>query len=372
MRGLKEGTCGTAEPRRLRHRAKPGSDQFRKERSKALNQYQDESSPTGVFGKLKVRLDPWQPEFGPEFAGIEEQLPESPESLDIELERSPQSWGGIDPDVRAEPREPVWFIDGVRRLEARVIAKLNDQYSYGAFGAYAVGAVQVNSEQALFERFLTGRMLALSSPEQPIGEIAIARGLIYLPVRVADAEPDAPTRAIHGEMRKAEEALARELASSEGRLVVVDGPLTFEEPTRGSAVGYIKRVIKTYLAPPQLALLAVLKPGQRTPLFALRRSKRFSRISWFLRLSEPRKGDSEFSGIVRLEVAEPVGVEGAKNLADACGAFLPELKARRALDQRAPQNLLPISALERFLRRKLGDERIIRRRLESFLAREAD
>lgn len=338
----------------------------------ALNQRRNGSPPFGVFGKLKVRLDPWQPEFGPEFGGIEEQSPESPESLDIELERSAQLWSGIDPGGRAGPREPVWFIDGVRRMEARVTAKFNDQYFYGAFGAFAVGSVQLNSEQALFERFLTGRMLALSSPEQPTGEIAVARGLIYLPIRVADTEPDAPIRAIHGEMRRAEEALARELAAHEGRLVVVDGPLTFEERMRGSAVGYIKRVIKTYLPPPQLALLAALKPGQRTPLFALRGSRRFARISWFLRLSEPRKGDSEFSGIVRLEVAEAVGVEGARSLADACGALLPELKARRALDQRAPQNLLPISALERFLRRKLGDERIIRRRLESFLVREAD
>jgi hypothetical protein len=93
--------------------------------------------------------------------------------------------------------------------------------------------------------------------------------LKYLPVRVAESEPDAPVRAIHGQMRQAEEALARELASHEDRLVVVDGPLTFEETTRGSAVGYIKRVIKPYLAAPQLSLLPGLKPGQRTPLFAL-------------------------------------------------------------------------------------------------------
>ena len=64
--------------------------------------------------------------------------------------------------------------------------------------------------------------------------------------------------------------------------------------------------------------------------------------------------------------------EAALRLAATCGALLPELKARRGLDQRAPQNLLPISALERFLRRKLGDERIIRRKLETFLVREAN
>jgi hypothetical protein len=329
-------------------------------------------TPAGVFGRLRVRLDPWQPEFGPEFGGIEEQMPEAPDSLDLEIERPADSWSAVEPGIRLEPREPVWFIDGVRRVEARVTAKLDQQYFYGAFGAYAVGAVQLNSQDALFERSLTGRVLALSSSEQPQGEIRVARALAYLPVRVSDAEPDAPIRAIHGEMRIAEEALAREFAGEPGRLVVVDGPLTFEEHQRGSAVGYIKRIIKTYLPPAHLALLSALRPGQRTPMFALRGSRRFSRISWFLRLSTPRKGDGDFSGIVRLEVAESVGLEAALRLAATCGALLPELKARRGLDQRAPQNLLPISALERFLRRKLGDERIIRRKLETFLAREAN
>jgi hypothetical protein len=206
---------------------------------------------------------------------------------------------------------------------------------------------------------------------RPGGEIRVAPGLVYLPLRVAEVEPDAPVRAIHGHMRQAEEALARDLASSEERLVVVDGPLTFDKSTRGSAVGYIKRVMKPYLAGPQLALLADLKPGQRTPLFALHGSRRFSRISWFLRLSTLRRGDSDCSGIVRLEVASAVGLDKAIVLANRCGGFLPMLKGRRALDRRAPQNLLPIGALESFLRRKLGDERIIMRRIETFLAREA-
>lgn len=331
----------------------------------------DAAAPQGIFGRLQVRLDPWQPEFGPEFAGIDELPPEGPESVDVEIERAQPEWQAIDADSDRSREHVVWFIDGVRRLEARVTGKLDGHYSYGAFGSYGVGAVQLNAQQACFERFLTGHVFALCSPEQPIGAIRIAQGLTYLPVRVAESEPDAPVRAIHGQMRQAEEALARELASHEDRLVVVDGPLTFEESTRGSAVGYIKRVMKPYLAPAQLALVADLEPGQRTPLFALRGSKRFSRMSWFLRLSARRRGDSDFSGVVRLEVAGSVGLEKAISLAGRCGSFLPRLKGRRALDRRAPQNLLPISALESFLRRKLGDERIIRRRIESFLMREA-
>jgi hypothetical protein len=112
---------------------------------------------------------------------------------------------------------------------------------------------------------LTSRVFALCSPGQPGGNIKVASGLSYVPVRVAESEPEAPVRAIHGEMRHAEESLSRDLALDEYRLVVVDGPLTFEETTRGSAVGYMKRVIKPYLGPSQLSLLPSLKPGQRTP-----------------------------------------------------------------------------------------------------------
>ena len=330
-----------------------------------------DENPRRAFGKLQVRLDPWQPEFGPEFSGFDELSPDGQESVDIEIERSHGDWKAIDPDLHLPYEHRIRLIDGVRRLEARVTANLEGRYSYGAFGAYSVGAVQLNREGACFERFLTGRIFALCSAEQPLDEIHVAPGLTYLPVRVVEVEPDAPVRAIHGQMRLAEEALARELASDEDSLVIVDGPLTFEESTRGSAVGYIKRVIKPYLATPELSLLSTLKPGQRTPLFSLRGSKRFSRFSWFLRLSALRRGDSDFSGIVRLEVAGSVGLEKVIALAGRCGGLLPQLKGRRGLDRRAPQNLLPISALEAFLRRKLGDERIIRRRIESFVAREA-
>ncbi|MBL8230171.1 MAG: hypothetical protein JNL98_16905 [Bryobacterales bacterium] len=320
---------------------------------------------------MQLRLDPWQPEFGPEFGPLEDLPAESDESVDTAVEREAESWSAIDASPLPEPPGQLWLIDGVRRLEARVTVKLDGHYSQGAFGAYAVGAVLLTAQQAGFERLIRGRILALTSAEQLQNAVEVSAGLSYVPVRVAGAEPDAAVHAIHGEMRRAEEALAREISDQPGRLVIVDGPLTFEEHTRGAAVGYIKRVMKTYLTGAHLELLTRLQPGQRTPLFALRGSQRFSRIAWFLRLTAPRRGDSEFSGIVRLEVAEAVGVERARELAGACGAMLPPLKARRGLDQRAPQNLLPISALERHLRHRLGDERVIRRRIESFLMREA-
>jgi hypothetical protein len=268
------------------------------------NRLQEQQART--LGHIKLRLDPWEADFGPEFTGFDEASPEVSEKVDIEIETPLTKWGVLDPSPGPVP-EPVWFIDGVRRIEARVTVEIEGHYTYGGFGAYAVAAVRLASADAVFERILTGRVLALCSAKQPDTSVSVAPGLTYIPVRVKESEPDAPLRAIHGEMRKAEETLGRELASEPGRLVIVDGPLTFEEASRGAAVGYIKRVMKIYLPPAQLPTLIALSPGQRTPLFALRGSTRFSRLSWFLRLTEARRGDSEFSGIVRMEVAESVG-----------------------------------------------------------------
>lgn len=106
---------------------------------------------------------------------MEESAPDGQKAVDTTIERESGEWNAIDPVVAlGAARESVWFIDGVRRLEARVTAKSGDQYFYGAFGAYAVGAVHLNADQA-GERFTTGRMLALSSSDLPPGEIPGAR-----------------------------------------------------------------------------------------------------------------------------------------------------------------------------------------------------
>jgi hypothetical protein len=172
-------------------------------------------------------------------------------------------------------------------------------------------------------------------------------------------------------MRLAEERLARGLANQEGTLVVADGPLTFEDPVRGGALGYIKRLFKLYLPEQYLSFLAMLPAGARTPLFALRSTRRFARYAWFLRLARPHTTESDLSGIVRLEVSESVGVEAARHYANATAYLLPRFAPGRGRDPRSPQNLLPIGALEAQLRRQLGDVRLVRRHIESLIAREA-
>jgi hypothetical protein len=323
-----------------------------------------------LFGELQVRLDPWQVDYGTELPleDVEADHPDEAVVLDIELAAG--EWRPVTPGKTHAPSRLV-FVDGVRRLEARLIIRRGERLCHGAFGSYAVGAVGVADGVATCLTPRVGHVVVVGSGESLLGSITVAPGLSYRPVSTLDSDADAPLRAIQERMRLAEERLGKELAGTNDTLVIVDGPLTFEEPLRGAAVGYIKRIFKLYVPREHLGLLARLSVGQRTPLFALRSSRRFVRFSWFVRLAQAALGDSELAGIARLEVSETVGVDTAQRLADATAALLPRFVPRRWRDPRSPQNLLPIGAIEASLRRHLGDARLIRRYIESLIAMEA-
>lgn len=323
----------------------------------------------GLFGDLQVRVDPWEVEYGSELP-LEDVPEEVPEDVALNVEVAPDAWQAIIPPPEAAPDRMV-FVDGVRRIETRLIVRRAGGVCHGAFGSYAVGAVAVTDSRATHERLLADRVVVVGSGQNLPSPVPVSRALTYRPVSTASPEADGPLRAIQEEMRLAEERLAREVADQEGTLVVADGPLTFEDPVRGGAVGYIKRLFKLYLPEQYLPLLAGLPAGARTPLFALRSTRRFARYAWFMRLARPHAAESDLSGIVRLEVSESVGVEAARHYANATASVLPRFAPGRGRDPRSPQNLLPIGALESRLRRELGDARLIRRHIESLIAREA-
>jgi hypothetical protein len=309
-------------------------------------------------------------DYGAELPLDSEQEAAADENIILDIEVPPEQWQPITP-VAVRIHERLVFVDGVRRVEARLIVRHADRICHGAFGSYAVGAVAVADGVATCGEPQVGRIIAVGSGETLTETVPIAPGLEYRPVSIAQGDPDGPLRGIQEQMRLAEERLGRALADAENTLVVADGPLTFEEPLRGGAVGYIKRLFKLYVPSAQIGLLARLKSGQRTPLLALRSSRRFARYSWFLRLAPPMLGDSDLSGIVRLEIAETVGAERARRVADATGQLLPRFAPQRWRDARSPQNLMPIGALEFQLRRHLGDPRLVRRYIETLIVEEA-
>lgn len=323
-----------------------------------------------LFGDFRVRIDPWEVAYG-------DQTPLAPaddqpdEQVDHEVEVRDAQWQAITPSADAALRQRVVFIDGVRRLEARIHARQGEQLIYGGFSSFAVGAVAVENSSASFDEVRVFRAAVLGAGQRLPGPVHVRSNLVYQPESTPLTEVDGPLRHIQKSMRLAEATLARNLCR-EDTLTIVDGPLSFEPERRGVALGYIKRIHELYLPGKFIPLLATLPPGARTPMFGIQTARSgFARYSWFQKLADPGPGSTEMHGIIRLEVAANVGVDAARELADAATTWLPRTAPKRTRDPRSPQNLLPIGALEQKLRVALGDARLFRRWIEELVAKEA-
>lgn len=325
--------------------------------------------PQSPFPGFDVRIDPWAIEYGAEMPAELGGEPADADDVDVSIERGPGEWAAITPARAALPQELV-VIDGVRRMEARLVVTRGDRILHGALGAYAVGAVRCRDGRAAFGEDIRERLVIFGAGEIPPAPIAVSPDLIYVPRSVPEEDPDAPLRGLHHEMRAAEEQFARRLAADPGILVVTDGPLSFGDTSGAPVVGFIKRLFRLYLGAEHLPVLRALPCGARTPVFLIRGAGRFSRYSWFTRLAGRLVVESDFTGLVRLEVAAGAGADEAIRLADLTTSLLPRFVPSRTRDPRAPQNLVPIGALEAQLRRGLGDPRLIQRRLATRLARE--
>jgi hypothetical protein len=311
---------------------------------------------------MKLRIDPWDPEYGAS-AEIDPGLEEAV-GLDLEAELA-GPWRPV-PATPVDELPCCAFIDGVRRIEARLFAEEGEVEAPGLAGSWAVGSAWSGAPPEIKDihvgrELVLGGGLAAAPISLSVGEYQLA----FKPRSVADAGPLDPLRGLQNAMREAEARLAEEtLASDQAVLVVCDGPLSYFAP--GPAVGMIKRQSRSYLDSRRSAILGELAPGERTPIFQLG-EQRLERYSWYLRLAELRLIDGPMAGVVRLEVAAVGGLETAQTLADLAGACLPRFASQPGRDPRAPQNLYPVGALEGQLRNRLGDPGLIRRALELHL-----
>ena len=183
--------------------------------------------------------------------------------------------------------------------------------------------------------------------------------LRYRSESVPTSDPAALTTVMQTRMRQAEGELGRELARR-GHLVIADGPIHPLEPA--SVVGYIKSQRAAYLPPEKVPCVAALGPGERTPLFVFSSGGSFARYSWYTRLEDIEHGHT-WSGVARCECTGAFALEDASRLADETTFLLPRFASAAHIEARAPQNLVPVAALERHLRRLLGDQALVYRAL---------
>ena len=303
----------------------------------------------------RLHVESWSPEYGAPLELPEEAAPASPVDPLVET----GDWSPITGSDRHAPSEVV-FVEGVRRIEARLTLDHPDGPVPGLMAAFGVGAVGWDRvvRRSSFEGIKVHRVLAMAGGHTVDAATAAALGLE--PESVPGDDPSELVAYVQRRMRDAEAGLASRLIGPD-RIIVADGPISEIRPR--PLVGFIKTHQVMYLGAVEREVIGRLRAGQRTPLFLIK-TKFVPRYSWYLRLADLPHGHS-WTGIARCEVAVSQGLDTAVVVAGWTAALLPGLASERHIDPRAPQNLVPIGALERELRRSMGDSALMVRALRA-------
>jgi hypothetical protein len=329
---------------------------------------------TAVSGNaMRFTVDGWDPAYGASLE-LEDYLEESTAVVDVNVELAADRWQAIDPDAGCLAPEALLFVDGVRRVEARVWIDENSDVdgqatkaSAALCASYAAGVVCCYRQQAhLVLANIRRGLFTVASHASDIITWAGDYGACRVAGRAGTPLMVRLSQALQRHLAEVEVVTAVEARAAvyehgvpaEGDLLVVDGPLRGHQHLP-RALGYIKSHRSTYLPPELNALVAALSPGQRTPVFLMGTS--WDRHSWYLRL--PGAPGSPWAGVVRIECSADLAVSEVIRLAGVSQKCLGRFASAAYKDPRAPQNLYPIAGLERELRRRLGDPRLLYRAL---------
>lgn len=304
---------------------------------------------------MKFTVAQWSPEYG---VSTQPDLGDAADGVEVGIELPKEGWRGLVPDVEAA--DDVLFIDGVRRVDANLwIDQGDSRPTLGLAATYAAGAVRSNGSAEVVEARVERGIFTSASRAADV----VTRNGTYEVRATSGGTPEELWLGIQQRMGELEGTVAAGQAGvgpsrgRDGGLVIVDGPLSHHRHAPG-AVGYVKREHVEYLPAELWDIKYGLAVGRRTPLFLTTTS--WSRYSWYVRLAS---GSGPSEGLVRCEVQADRDVAGAVRLADRVTATLPRFASAPHKDPRAPENLYPIAGLERELRHRLGDHRLMYRAL---------
>jgi hypothetical protein len=330
--------------------------------------------------RMRYTVDGWDPAYGASLE-LEEYLQESTADVIVDLELPASQWRAI--GARSDVTAPaaMLFVDGVRRIEARVWI----DSPAGTGEAQAASGPATEATAALCASYAAG-VVCCSGQQAHLVTAELRRGLFSIASHASDISTRAGSYRAHHVagsaaavplMARLSQALQRRLVdievaaaaaarsathdhgtSDDDDLLIIDGPLR-ERQHLPRALGYIKSHRATYLPPELNALVSRLTPGQRTPIFLM--GSTWDRHSWYLRLPGPL--GSPWAGIVRVECSADLPAVEAIRFANLSQAVLGRFASAPYKDSRAPQNLYPIGGLERELRHRLGDPRLLYRAL---------
>jgi hypothetical protein len=323
-------------------------------------------------------MDPWAIDY--DTALNTDPQHETASEIDLAVERPAGEWQPVSPTGHAGGWQEVLFLDGSRRLEARLhLEDDTGHLAYGALATTAVGAVRTlpfvsSGARATFARpprirrwclassGLQGEAIGLTAQAGWLGE------LTYLPESFPESDPAAVIPALQKLMHAEERELASDMAQLwPDALLIFDGSLPFQAPGPHMA-GYLKTFSEMRVGGAELQVVRQLREGQRSPLYLVRhRDSTHAYFEWFLRLRDPLAWHNTLAGMVRMQVyasSQPDRrLAFALSVADWSALHLPSFATRAHQDPRAPQQLLPIRALEAELRRHMGHPLLLNRRM---------
>jgi uncharacterized protein len=310
---------------------------------------------------MKFHVESWAPEYG---SPAEANLADSTAEVDPAKEVAPERWAPISPPAGTPPPPCIVFVDGVRRVDARLwVDTATDGFRQGVAASYAAGAVRCDGRARIVDARVERGVFA---PGEGVAAIT-TKHATWNPFPASSEASEHLWLAVQNRMADLEaKAAIAAGAGADAGLVVVDGPLRDRRHVPG-VVGYVKTHSVHYLSPGLEETIAALRAGQRTPLFHV--GGGFPRWSWYVRL--PHAAGHPWAGVIRAEAPPDLDVATAADIADALTAVLPRFASEPHKDPRAPQNLHPIAGLERELRHRLGDSRLLERALRQAAARAA-
>lgn len=299
---------------------------------------------------MRYSVETWAPEYG--VAADATQLEESAGTIRPDVEVPVDRWSPIEPPATSAVPERILFVDGVRRIEARVWFEDESVVRPGVCASVAGGSVLTAGGVARLQEVVIHRGFFARSARG--AESIVTRHGTYEYVHCAGDAADDIYFGIHRRMTAIESQVA---THHDADLVVFDGPLRHRKDPL--SVGYVKTQHVQYLADAQQVVVSRLRAGQRTPLFLIEGAG--ARLSWYVRLPGPRS--QPLSGVVRVEMPIVGAPAAASARADGVTLALQRFASEAHKDARAPQNLYPIAGLEQRLRHLLGDQHVLERAL---------
>jgi hypothetical protein len=316
---------------------------------------------------MRFAVDPWDPAYGAS-SDADDGPAGTRVAVDLSAEMPADQWQPLTPPADERLRQRgIAFVDGVRRVEARIWVEGPDGVVPGVCASWGAGAVCCRDTTATVDpdALEIGRSVAAPLPAGLL-EPVVTRHATYRPVPAGGPAPEDLWWAVQQEMNRAEVRIATAIRrQAPDSLVVVDGPLRGREQLPG-VVGLVKSHHVTYLAGAAGSVLGGLAPGSRTPVFTI--TGGFPRHSWYVRLPGADSAVVPLAGVVRCECPISVTGDALVALADALTAVLPRYASSPVKDRRAPQNLTPIAGLERRLRHRLGAADVLYRALRQAAA----